>query len=192
MQPNSWQTATNETAILKKARQNILKLFWTVVLCLLSGLSVFGQTEESRTTQTVEVEEILLARSDGQGKAGEIVTEFLTSDAPFFFRVKLTSMKPTNVKMNLVTVKVGGFKPGEVVVTVSYKTNGKQSGVTFNASPDDVWNAGKYRVDILLDGKLAKSLEFDINKSPEAIEKDKQTRPKPKTKIKTTRKLKKT
>ncbi len=94
--------------------------------------------------------------------------------------------------MNFVAVKAGGLKPETKVVMVSYKTNGKHNVVNFNASPETVWAAGAYRVDILIDGKLAKGLEFEIKKSPKEITKEKQPLPKIKPKVKAKQKSRKT
>jgi hypothetical protein len=39
-----------------------------------------------------------------------------------------------------------------------------QNRVNFTGRPDGKWTPGKYRVDIFLDGKAAKNVEFDIKK----------------------------
>lgn len=134
-----------------------------VLVCLFSSVGVLAQTETDQPEE-VTVEEITLARDD-DGKAGETTDGFVTTDVPIHCIIQLNSTKSTAVKMNLVAVKANGHKAGESVVTVNYKTNGNQNRVRFQASPDGVWGAGKYRVDILLNGKLAKSLEFEVQKS---------------------------
>lgn len=146
-----------------------------VLVCLFSGIGALAQTE-SNQSEEVAVEEITLARDDGKGKPGETTESFVTTDVPIHCIIQLNSSKSTAVKMNLVAVKANGLKSGESVVVVNYKTNGNQNRVRFNASPDDgVWGAGKYRVDILLNGKLNKSVEFEIQKSSQA---DRQNLPK--------------
>jgi len=64
--------------------------------------------------------------------------------------------------MNFVAVRVSGVKADTKVVTVSYTTKPGQNRVNFTGHPDGKWTAGKYRVDLFVDGKLAKKLEFDI------------------------------
>ncbi len=154
-----------------------MKIIFLLSLCLFFGFNVFGQSESDDSE--VAVEKISLARDDGKGNVGEEITTFLTTDTPIYCSVELSSTKSVAVKMNFVVVEVNGLKAGKNIVTVSYKTNGKQNLVNFNASPTDTWTAGKYRVDILLDGKLAESLNFEIQKT---------TQPKPKSSVKNGRK----
>ena len=116
----------------------------------------------------------------------------MTTDVPIHCFVQLSSAKSVLVKMNFVAVKAVGLKSETKVVTVSYKTNGKQNAVTFNASPETIWAAGAYRADVLVDGKLAKSLEFEIKKSPKEISKEKQPQPKTKSQPKAKQKSRKT
>lgn len=160
-----------------------------ILLCFLfCGFSVFGQTEE---IQEVGVETISLARDDGNGKAGEETDVFGTKDIPIHCLIQLNSTKSTIVKMNLVAVKVAGVKAETKVVTVSYKTNGNQSRVRFTGKPDGIWTAGMYRIDIFIDGKAGGSRDFEIQKSAQEIEKEKQIPPKTTQKPKMTKRLRK-
>ncbi len=139
-----------------------MKLVLIVFLCLYVSVSAKAQIagQEDEIEQTVE--EITLARDDGEGGAGEEQEAFLTSDVPIHCSVLLTSAKPVVVKMNIVFIKAGASKSESKVVTVSFKTNGKQNRVNFTGSPERTWTAGTYRVDILLDGKLTKSKVFEV------------------------------
>jgi hypothetical protein len=117
----------------------------------------------------VRVEEIYLARDNGEGKAGDPVEAFAVSDIPIHCVVTLDSLTPTTVKMNFVAVSVKGVKAETQVFTVSYKTNGNQNQVTFRGKPDGKsWVAGSYRIDIFVDGKPAGSKTFPIG-APTAI-----------------------
>lgn len=137
-----------------------------ILFCLLLGalvcVNVFGQAEQS---PAIGVENISLARDDGNGKPGEIVTGFISTNVPIHCLVELSSTEAVTVKMNLVAVKAVGLKGETNVITASYTTTGSQNQVHFNASPNSVWSVGKYRIDILLSGKIAKSLDFEIEKS---------------------------
>lgn len=155
-----------------------MKIFLAVFLCLFFGFNVFSQDESNENKEEIGVEEISLARDDGSGEAGETTNVFMTTDVPIHCFVQLVSTKSVVVKMNFVAVKAEGLKSETKIVTVVYKTNGKGNQVNFNASPATIWSAGAYRVDILIDGKFAKSLEFEIKKSPKAILKEKQLPPK--------------
>ena len=166
-----------------------MKIIFLLSLCFCFGFNVFGQSESDNSEVTVE--KISLARGDGNGKIGQETTIFFTTDIPIYCSVELSSIKSVAVKMNFVAVEVQGLKSGKNIVTISYKTNGKQNLVNFNASPADVWAAGKYRVDILLDGKLAESLSFEIKKPTPKVADEKTTQPKPKTPVKNGRKTRK-
>ncbi len=181
-----------------------MKIVLLIFFCLVFGLNAFGQAENAEkvgkavhteNVLEISVEEISLARGDKYGKIGETTTVFATTDVPIYCFVQLISTKSAVVKMYFVAVQANGLKPETKVVSVSYTTNGKQNSVTFNVSPETFWAAGKYRVDILIDGKQAKSLEFIIQKTTEEIENIKDIQRKlqsqPKSKLKITRKQRK-
>jgi len=105
------------------------------------------------------IEEVYLAKDDGEGKAGEQVTEFRTTDIPIYCVILLESNKQAIVKMNFVAVSVAGVKPETKVVTSSYTTKGGQNRVNFTGHPEGKWTAGKYRVDLFLDGSLVATIE---------------------------------
>jgi len=155
-----------------------MKIVLVIFCCLLFGFNAPAQTE----IQDVEavIETVSLARDDGSGKPGDAADGFFVSDVPIHCLIDLSSHRAVTVKMNLVAVNVKNIKIGASVIAVSYKTNGQQNRVRFNASPEGgVWAAGTYRIDVLLDGKIAKSLEFEIVKTPQQIEREKQKPSKP-------------
>ncbi len=108
------------------------------------------------------IEEAYLAKDDGNGRAGEQVTEFCATDVPIYCVVLLESDTSAVVKMNFVAVNVTGVKPETKVVTASYTTKNGQNRVNFSGRPEGKWTPGKYRVDLFLDGKKAKEVEFNI------------------------------
>lgn len=133
-----------------------MKASFLLLILLLCPILAYSQTAGAG------VEELFLAKDDGNGKAGDVVSSFFTTDVPIYCVVQLDSDKPVTVKMNFVAVAVAGVKPDSKVVTTSYTTKEGQSRVNFTGKPFDKWNAGKYKVEIYLDGKLAKDLTFDI------------------------------
>ena len=143
-----------------------MRIIVVSLLCLIFASAAFAQTDENLSEpQTVGVEEIYLAKDNGEGKAGDVAESFLTTDIPIYCVVQLNSSKPATVKMNFVAVDVKGVKAETKVITVSYKTNGKQNRVNFTGKPEGVWTAGNYRIDIFIDGKLATGKTFEIKKS---------------------------
>lgn len=141
----------------------VLKIIAALTLLILSSLAAFSQTET--VTPTPGVEEIYLAKDDGAGKAGDQATEFQTTDIPIYCVVLLDAAGKTTVKMNFVAVNVAGVKPETKVVTASYTTREGQNRVNFTGRPEAKWTPGRYRVDLFLDGKAARTLEFDIKGS---------------------------
>lgn len=120
-----------------------------------------AQTE----TPTPAIEEVYLARDDGNGKAGKPVAEFVTTDIPIHCVILLDSLTKVTVKMNFVAVTVAGVKAETKVVTASYTTKDGQNRVYFTGRPDGRWTPGKYRVDLFVDGKAATNLAFEIKAS---------------------------
>ena len=131
-------------------------------LFLFSGLAIAGQPPAPPAKPPVGIEGILLMRDDGDGNADEETSIFGQEDVPIHCRILLDSFRPATVKMNLIAMDVEGFKAGSQIITVSYKTNGEQNIVNFKGSPDDVWLAGKYRIDIFVDENFAGNKEFEI------------------------------
>ncbi len=131
-----------------------------------------GLAQTVRPTAAGGIEEVYLAKDDGSGKAGEQATEFRTTDVPIYCVVLLESNVQAVVKMNFVAVNVDGVKPQTKVVTSSYTTKSGQNRVNFTGHPEGKWTPGKYRVDLFLDGRKARDVEFDIKnasgKSPAA------------------------
>jgi len=148
-----------------------MKIILVTMLCLLCAMSAVAQIENAPEPETVVLEQMYLAKDNGEGKAGEEAEYFLTTDIPIYCVVELNSTKPALIKMNFVAVSVAGVKAETNVITVSYKTNGNQNRVSFTGKPDGVWTAGNYRIDIFIDGKLARGQSFDIRKSPSEIQK---------------------
>jgi hypothetical protein len=150
-----------------------VKIILVTTLCLLLALTSLAQQVEEQNTepQTVSVDEVFLAKDNGEGKAGEVSETFLTTDVPIYCVIQLNSTKPTVVRMNLVAVNVAGVKAESKVITVSYKTNGKQDRVNFTGRPDGAWVAGNYRIDVFIDDKLAVGKTFEIKKSAAEIQK---------------------
>lgn len=108
------------------------------------------------------VEDVYLARDDGEGKAGDVTEVFSPGDIPIHCIVKLTGSDPAAVKMNLVAVKVAGVRPESSVVSAAYTTRKGQNQVFFTGRPDGKWTAGTYRIDIFIEGKKEKSVEFSV------------------------------
>ena len=153
-----------------------MKHILLLTFCLLFTTYTYAQVDQTKPQNQVNIEEIFLAKDDGSGKAGEKAENFTPTDIPIYCVVQLDSMKASTVKMNLVAVKVGGVKPETKVITVSFKTNGEQSRVSFKGAPQGNWVAGNYRFDIFIDDKPAGKKDFEI----QAVNKTADTKTAPK------------
>ncbi len=136
-----------------------MKFIYAVLIGIFVAASAYAQTDPIPASA---IEELYLAKDNGSGKAGDQVSEFRTSDIPIYCVVLLGSQAKVTVKMNFVAVNVAGVKADTKVVTASYTTKEGQNRVNFSGRPEDKWTPGKYRVDIFLDGKIAKNVEFEI------------------------------
>lgn len=108
------------------------------------------------------VEDVYLARDDGEGKAGDVTSIFAPTDIPIHCIVVLTKPDPAAVRMNFVAVKVNGVKPDSRVVSASYATSQGQDRVFFTGKPHGKWTAGSYRIDVFVNDKLEWSLDFEV------------------------------
>jgi hypothetical protein len=166
-----------------------MKAVLILSFCLFFSLSIFGQPPSApKAKAVVGIENILLLRDDGDGNADEETAVFKQSDVPIHCRIFLDSFIPATVKMNLIALDVKGLKAESKIITVSFKTNGEQNIVNFRGAPDNVWLAGKYRIDIFVDEKLAGNREFEIQQNetaPPAAAQTNFVEPKPKPKPKT-------
>ncbi len=138
-----------------------VKVLYSVLLCLFVAVCLNAQSRAPLALATT-IEDVHLAKDDGIGGPGEQVTEFRTTDVPIYCVILLDSQEKTLVKMNFVAVKVTGVKPETNVVTASYTTKNGQNRVNFTGRPDGKWTPGKYRVDLFLDGKIVRNVEFEI------------------------------
>lgn len=127
---------------------------------LFAAAGAYAQMPEPAEMRVFE--DMYLARDDGNGKAGDAATAFVTNDIPIYCVVLLGSASPVTVKMNLVAVAVPGVKPETRVVSTSYATKENQNRVNFSGRPDKLWIAGKYRADIFIDNSLVRKMDFEI------------------------------
>ena len=139
-----------------------------VVFFSIAFLAVAAHGQVNSTIKQ-SVAGIYLAKDDGKGNAGESVDRFEVGDIPIYCVVQLEQSVKTTVKMVFVAAKVPGVKPEWPVVTTLYFLKEGENRVTFFGAPEKKWSVGKYRVDIYLDGKIARDLAFDIGDADAAI-----------------------
>jgi hypothetical protein len=109
--------------------------------------------------------EIYLAKDDGKGRPGEISEAFVTTDIPIYCVVRIGSSEPATVRMDLLAADVPGVRRDLKVVSATYTTKNGENEVYFTGKPHGNWVAGIYRVDIFVNGKLYRSLEFPVTQA---------------------------
>jgi hypothetical protein len=107
------------------------------------------------------VESITIARDDGSGKAGDAVESLKPTDHEFHASIKFDKGNDVKVKADLIAVDTPEGKNINVL-TQDYDLGGINNTVDLKCSLPRDWPAGSYRIDVSLDGKLAKSKEFKI------------------------------
>jgi hypothetical protein len=132
-----------------------------LVLIALCCAAAFAQAPQPVVPLSA-VEDVYLARDDGEGKAGEVTETFTPSDIPIQCVIVLSNGRPRSVKMMLVAVKVPGVKPESRVVAAAYTTKDEQDRVYFTGRPEGKWVPGTYRIDVFVDEKKERSVMFEV------------------------------
>jgi hypothetical protein len=146
-------------------------------LGLLLSLSGISFAQPAVDTPAPIIDEIFLAKAGADGKAGEAAEQFNITDVPIFCVVRLHTPGVASVKMDLIAANVAGVKPGSKVVSTSYTTRADEDRVNFKGRPQGLWVVGRYRVDIYVDDKKVRNIEFDIKST--STEAGKPSTPKP-------------
>ena len=132
-----------------------------LVLIALCCAAALGQAPQP-VLPLSNVEDVYLARDDGEGKAGDVTASFSPSDIPIHCVVVLADGLPRAVKMMLFAVRVPGVKPESRVVAAGYNTKEKQDRVYFTGRPDGRWVPGMYRIDIFVEDRKERSVTFEV------------------------------
>jgi hypothetical protein len=135
---------------------------WSILVCLTTVLSALAQ---SGKVTTIAVDNLYLAKGDGTGKPGEPAEWFYSTEVPIYVVVMIEPAKAAAITMRFVAVEVPGLKPDSKILSTNYNLPEGSNTVWFTGRPfGSNWIGGRYRVDILLDGSVAKSQEFEIRK----------------------------
>lgn len=90
-------------------------------------------------------------------------TTFKPTDNPFYTAVSLSNPKSTTtVKAVLTAVQTADGTQNRQVSETEVTTSNSENFVSFKFSLPNPWPTGKYKVDLLLDGKAAQTLNFEV------------------------------
>jgi hypothetical protein len=116
----------------------------------------------AQTTQEVFITDVELARDDGTGRAGQRVTGFRAKDNPLHCIASLNKPRAgVRVRFVWVAVDAGGERE-RVIADAEYVTRPGEARADGAASLPREWPKGRYRVQVVLNGRLARTLDFQI------------------------------
>ena len=126
-------------------------MFLALLVLILSALAC----EFSASTASI---------SDAWMSSDEEGTQRITAfaqDAVFYVQVDLQNAPDdTTLKAVWTAVEAQDTEPNLVITETEFITG---SGlINFNLSNDNLWPIGKYKVDIYMNGNLAKTVEFEV------------------------------
>ena len=112
---------------------------------------------ETRTESGVSIESVALTNDDG-----DAVTNFKPTDNPQRAVVKLSEFESgTRVKSVWTAVSAGGEK-NQMILEKEVETNSMMNQVNFSLKLPNPFPAGDYKVEIYLNGKLSKTVNYKV------------------------------
>jgi hypothetical protein len=149
---------------MKKNRFALTILIAALAVAALACSFSAGTTDNTQAPATIApsassaVSGAFLA-SDDQG--ANPTTVFKNSDT-FYFIVNLSSTAGiSNIKAVWTAINVEGEAPNTEINTTDTPLDGNDI-FTFNVANQQLWPAGKYKVDLYLNDKLDRTLEFEV------------------------------
>jgi hypothetical protein len=152
-------------------RNNFLTLVFVLALTFITACT---QTAENKTTPinnaanaenaeaAAKVQSVSLARDNGSGKAGETVTEFNSNEKVQHVSVNLNDVPPgTKVQAVWMAVDAGGIK-NQRVFGKEMKTEANTKTANFDLSLGRTFPPGDYKIEIFINEKLAKTLNYKV------------------------------
>jgi hypothetical protein len=140
----------------------ILNWIGTGLPVLLLSVAACGGGENG----AVQVTGVTLARDDGQGGPGETVTFFEPTDRRFHAEVKLNRVK-TGLTGKLVWLAVDAGGQQDTVIAEADLSSLVANTINGQVELPQDWPLGRYRLEVYLDGELAHSHEFQVQKGSE-------------------------
>lgn len=129
-----------------------IQIFIVIAVLVLVSLACGGSISTAKISNAY-----LTANSDGSGET----TVFSPTDT-FHAIVELKNAPDdTTLKAIWIAVDVPDVDPDFVIEETSTTSDGNDV-ITFDLSNDATWPAGSYKVDIYLNDKLDRTLEFEV------------------------------
>jgi hypothetical protein len=111
---------------------------------------------------TANIKDAVLAKGYDNGEAVDPTTVFAQDDQTIHLVVKVANApSDTTVKAVWQIAQVEGYDPS-VIDETSLTLDSGQDSVDFTLSNDQLWPVGKYKVDLYLNDKLDRTLEYEV------------------------------
>jgi hypothetical protein len=131
----------------------------TWFLVLLAATPLLAGAEASCGCSTAKISKAVLTRGVNDGQPVDEVTSFKTTDTTLHLLVRLSHAPPdTELSAVWSVVDAGGVRDLEID-RATVKTG---DFADFTLTKDDGWPPGKYRVTVSMNGKEAKTLDFQV------------------------------
>lgn len=119
-------------------------------------------TAAVNTTAVTSVNDLHMARDDGKGNPGEETDHFGPEDRTIHCVAELKEAKPgSSIRFSWVIVEAQGAKD-EKLEESDYSTKPGEEVVHGQVTLPKDWPPGKYKVDVFVNGKLDKTIQFTV------------------------------
>ncbi len=143
-------------------------LLFVVLACSLGKKSTNISTDNtnagsaSDATATGAIDELHMAKDDGNGDPGDKTNAFSRGDRTIHCVAKLADVKAgTKMKFSWFIVDAGGSK-NEKIKDIDYTTRAQENIVHGHLTLPQDWPSGKYRVEVFVNGNLEKTAQYSV------------------------------
>lgn len=144
-------------------------LLFVVLACSLgkktTNVSTNSATESSAAsdpTSTGAIEELHMAKDNGNGDPGDETSAFSPGDRTIHCVAKLAAAKAgTKMKFSWFIVDAGGSK-NEKIREIDYTTRALENIVHGHLTLPQNWPSGKYKVEVSVNGNLEKTAQYSV------------------------------
>jgi len=121
-----------------------------------------ADTTTSESTSTGAIEDLHMAKDDGNGSPGEETSAFSPGDRTIHCVAKLADAKAgTKMKFSWFIVDADGSK-NEKIKDIDYTTRALENIVHGHLTLPQDWPSGKYRVEVFVNGNLEKTAQYSV------------------------------
>jgi len=114
----------------------------------------------------VSIDTLQLAKDNGKGSNGDVVTEFHPKDGPMHCVATLNRPENgTQLHFDFIAVDAGGMQ-NKVIQSVDLATSAIENTADGHLSLPNPWPLGKYQCAVTLNGKPGKTIDYAVTAAP--------------------------